>query len=89
MSLRDEATGEWKFLNERERTIEQAIQEMVRPGGLAEHQPRGRAADVAADVQGRLVTRKKLGNFAVMYGATKVPVRLRCPSRWRGRGDGA
>ena len=23
---RDEATGEWKFLNERERTIEQAIQ---------------------------------------------------------------
>ena len=30
---RDEATGEWKFLNERERTIEQAIQEMVRPGG--------------------------------------------------------
>ena len=28
---RDEATGEWKFLNERERTIEQAIQEMVRP----------------------------------------------------------
>ena len=30
---RDEATGEWKFLNEKERTIEQTIQEMVRPGG--------------------------------------------------------
>ena len=28
---RDEATGEWKFLNEKERTIEQTIQEMVRP----------------------------------------------------------
>ena len=42
---RDEATGEWKFLNERERTIEQAIQEMVRPGGPQEHQPGRRAPD--------------------------------------------
>ena len=29
----DEAAGEWKFLNERERTIEQVIQELTRPGG--------------------------------------------------------
>ena len=39
---RDEATGEWKFLNELERTIEQAIQEMVRPGGAKSIKHRSR-----------------------------------------------
>jgi hypothetical protein len=70
---RDEATGEWKFLNERERSIEQAIQEMVRPGG-----PRSISlASVRRTSQQMckedLVTKKKLANFAVTYGTTKVP----------------
>ncbi len=70
---RDEATGEWKFLNERERSIEQAIQEMVRSGG-----PRSiglaavrRTAQQMCKEQ--LLTRQKLSNFAVTYGVTKVP----------------
>lgn len=70
---RDEATGEWKFLSERERTIEQAIQEMVRPGG-----PRsiGLAAARRSSQEmckEDLVTKKRLANFAVSHGATKVP----------------
>lgn len=70
---RDEATGEWKFLNERERTIEQAIQEMVRRDG-----PKSISAAAVRRVSQQLckdevTTRKKLGNFAVTHGATKVP----------------
>jgi hypothetical protein len=70
---RDEATGEWKFLNERERTIEQAIQEMVRPGGpksISISAVRRTAQQLCKD---EVVTRKKLANFAVTHGATKVP----------------
>lgn len=70
---RDEATGEWKFLNERERTIEQAIQEMVRPGGpksISIAAVRRTAQQLCKD---ELVTRKKLANFTVTHGATKVP----------------
>ena len=70
---RDEATGEWKFLNERERTIEQAIQEMVRPGGpksISIAAVRRTAQQMCKD---DVVTKKKLANFAVTYGATKVP----------------
>ena len=70
---RDEATGEWKFLNERERTIEQAIQEMVRPGGpksISIAAVRRTAQQLCKD---ELVTRKKLANFAVTHGTTKVP----------------
>jgi hypothetical protein len=70
---RDEATGEWKFLNERERTIEQAIQEMIRPGG-------SRSISLAAVrrisqqmCKEDLVTRKRLGNFAITHGVAKVP----------------
>ncbi|MBM3300420.1 MAG: hypothetical protein FJY85_10735, partial [Deltaproteobacteria bacterium] len=70
---RDEATGEWKFLNERERSIEQAIQEMVRPGG-----PKSiTAASVRRTSQeickSDLITRKRLSNFTVSYGKTGVP----------------
>ncbi len=69
---RDEATGEWKFLNERERSIEQAIQEMVRPGG-----PKsitiGSVRRVSQEIcKSDLVTRKKLSNFAVTFGTTKI-----------------
>lgn len=69
---RDEATGEWKFLNERERTIEQAIQEMVRPGG-----PKSisvatvrRTSQVLCKTD--LITKKRLPNFAVTHGKTKA-----------------
>ena len=70
---RDEATGEWKFLNERERSIEQAIQEMVRPGGprsISLAAVRRTSQQVCKD---DLVTRQKLANFAVTYGGTKAP----------------
>lgn len=70
---RDEATGEWKFLNERERTIEQTIQEMVRPGGaksISIAAVRRTAQQLCKD---ELVTRRKLANFAVTHGVTKVP----------------
>ena len=70
---RDEATGEWKFLNERERTIEQAIQEMVRPGGtksISIAAVRRTAQQLCKD---EVVTRRKLANFAVTHGTTKVP----------------
>ena len=70
---RDEATGEWKFLSERERTIEQAIQEMVRPGGpksISIATVRRTAQQMAKD---DLVTRKRLANLAVTHGTTRVP----------------
>jgi hypothetical protein len=70
---RDEATGEWKFLNERERTIEQAIQEMVRPAGpksISIAAVRRTAQQIYKD---DVITRKKLANFAVTHGSTKVP----------------
>ena len=70
---RDEATGEWKFLNERERTIEQAIQELTRPGG-------NRSISIAAVrrtsqqmAKESVVIRQKLGNFAASYGRTQTP----------------
>ena len=72
-AARDEATGEWKFLNERERTIEQAIQEMVRPGGpksISIAAVRRTAQQMCKD---DVVTRKKLAGFAVTYGSTNVP----------------
>ena len=70
---RDEATGEWKFLNERERTIEQAIQELTRPGGA-------RSISIAAVrrtsqqmAKESVVIRQRLGNFAAPYGTTQTP----------------
>jgi hypothetical protein len=70
---RDEASGEWKFLNERERTIEQAVQEMIRPGGaksISIATIRRTAQQICKD---EVITRKRLASFAVTYGATKVP----------------
>ncbi|MCA8980818.1 MAG: hypothetical protein KDC14_12390, partial [Planctomycetes bacterium] len=64
---------EWKFLNERERTIEQAIQEMVRrdgPKSISAAATRRASQQLCKD---EVITRKKLGNFAVTHGATKVP----------------
>lgn len=70
---RDEATGEWKFLNERERTIEQAIQELTRSGG-----PRSISIAAVRRTSQQLakesvVTRRRLGNFATPYGTTQTP----------------
>ena len=69
---RDEATGEWKFLNERERTIEQAIQEMVRPGGAKSISVATvrRTSQVLCKTD--LVTKKRLPNFAVTHGKTRA-----------------
>jgi hypothetical protein len=69
---RDEATGEWKYLNEKERTIEQTIQEMVRPGGaksISVAAVRRTAQEIAKT---DLVTKRKLANFTVVRGATKA-----------------
>jgi hypothetical protein len=70
---RDEATGEWKVLNEQERTIEQVIQEMVRSGG-----PRSISMAAVRRTSQQLckedlITRKRLGNFAVSHGVSQVP----------------
>ncbi len=70
---RDEATGEWKFLNERERTIEQAIQEMVRPGATKSISIAAVRRTCQQMARESVATRKKLGNFAVPFGKTKVP----------------
>lgn len=70
---RDEATGEWKFLNERERTIEQAIQEMVRPGGANSISIAAVRRTSQQLAKSDLVIKRKLANFTVVYGATKVP----------------
>ena len=70
---RDEATGEWKFLSERERTIEQAIQEMIRPGGAKSFSIASVRRTSQQMAKESVVVKKKLGNFAVLFGKTKVP----------------
>jgi hypothetical protein len=72
-AARDEATGEWKFLNERERTIEQAIQEMMRAGGPRSISLAAVRRTSQEICKADLITKKKLGNFAVPYGVMKVP----------------
>ncbi len=70
---KDEATGEWKFLNEKERTIEQTIQEMVRPGGTRSISVATvrRTSQEMAKID--LITKRKLANFTVPFGSTKTP----------------
>lgn len=70
---RDEATGEWKFLSEKERTIEQAIQELIRPGGPKSISLAAIRRTCQAICKSDLITKKKLANFSVSYGKTKVP----------------
>ena len=88
-TARDEATSEWKFLNERERTIEQAIQEIVRPGGPKSISIAARATNRAADVQGRPGHQEEahqlFGNVRRHQGA----VRIWCAARRRGGRDGS
>lgn len=70
---RDEATGEWKFLNERERSIEQAIQEMVRHGGSRSISLAAVRRSSQQMCRADLLTKKRLANFTVTYGTTMVP----------------
>jgi hypothetical protein len=70
---RDEATGEWKFLNERERTIEQSIQEMIRPGGTRSISVATIRRTSQEICKTDLITRKRLNNFVVTAGRTKIP----------------
>ncbi len=68
----DEASGEWKYLNEQERTIEQAIQEHVRPGGtksIGVAALRRTAQQLCRD---HLVTKSRLSNFAVLHGDSRA-----------------
>jgi hypothetical protein len=70
---RDEATGEWKFLNEKERTVEQAIQEMVRPGSsrsISLTVARQQSIDL---IKSGVIAKKNLNNYAVLFGATRTP----------------
>ena len=70
---RDEATGEWKFLNERERSIEQAIQEMVRRGGTRSISLAAVRRTSQQMCKEDLLTKRRLANFTVTHGATRVP----------------
>lgn len=70
---RDEATGEWKFLNEKERTVEQAIQDMIRPG-TSRSITLGAIRQQSVEIlKTSVVSRKALENYAVLFGATKTP----------------
>jgi hypothetical protein len=70
---RDEASGEWKFLDERERSIEQTIQEMVRAGGTRSIGLAAVRRTSQAICKEDLIVRKRLANFAVVHGTTKPP----------------
>jgi hypothetical protein len=70
---RDESSGEWKFLNERERSIEQAIQEMIRPGtsrSITMTSIRQQSLEIAKT---SVIARKNLNNYTVTHGVTKTP----------------
>lgn len=72
-AARDEATGEWKFLNEQERTIEQALQEMIRASGPRSISLAAVRRTSQEICKTDLMTKRKLGNFAIPYGVLKVP----------------
>jgi hypothetical protein len=69
---RDESSGEWKFLNEKERTVEQAIQEMIRPGSsrtITTTAIRQQSIDL---IKAGVIAKKNLDNYAVTFGVTKT-----------------
>jgi hypothetical protein len=62
---RDEATGEFKYLNERERTIEQEVQRLIREMGL------GPAAKQAKELlKSKVLTKARLNQFQIRYGSS-------------------
>lgn len=70
---RDEGSGEWKFLNEKERTVEQAIQDMIRPGSSRSITQTAIRQQSIELVKTGVIAKKNLENYAVTYGATKTP----------------
>ena len=60
---RDEASGEYKYLNERERTIEQEVQRLIREMGL------GPAAKQAKELlKSKVLTKSRLNQFQIRFG---------------------
>ena len=70
---RDEATGEWKFLNEKERTVEQFIQEMMRPGSSKSVSQTAIRQQSTELIKQGVIDKKALDGYAVLHGATKTP----------------
>ena len=64
---RDEASGEYKYLNEKERTIEQEIQRQVSGMGL------GPAVRQAKEVlKAKVLTKARLDQFQIKYGKSQA-----------------
>lgn len=70
---RDESSGEWKFLNEEERTVEQAIQDMIRPGSSRSITTTAIRQQAIELIKTGVIAKKNLDNYAVTFGATKSP----------------
>lgn len=68
---RDESSGEWKFLNEKERTVEQAIQDMIRPGSSRSITTTAIRQQSVELIKGGVIAKRNLDNFAVTHGLTK------------------
>lgn len=68
---RDESSGEWKFLNEKERTVEQAIQDMIRPGSSRSITTTAIRQQSVELIKGGVIAKRNLDNYAVTHGATK------------------
>ncbi|AHF94674.1 hypothetical protein OPIT5_23275 [Opitutaceae bacterium TAV5] len=69
---RDESSGEWKFLNEKERTVEQAIQDMIRPGSSRSITTTAIRQQSIELIKGGVIAKRNLDNYAVTYGITKT-----------------
>jgi hypothetical protein len=64
---RDEATGQYKYLNEKERTIEQEVQRLVSDMGI------GPAVRQAKEIlKARILTKGKLDQFQIRYGKSQA-----------------
>lgn len=68
----DEASGEWKYLNEQERTIEQAVQEHVRPGGAKSIGVAALRRTAQQLCREQVITKRRLPNFAVLHGSSRA-----------------
>ncbi len=64
---RDEVTGQYKYLNEKERTIEQEVQRLVSDMGI------GPAVRQAKEIlKARVLTKGKLDQFQIRYGRSQA-----------------